>query len=162
MKKVIAVLIAFLIIVSSFALNVGETASGFMNPDLAGKYFLSKKILGQSWVILDFFATGCKGCKKELPEQESLYKDFSGKGLQIFVFATDKEGSRVVRKYFAENPGPLTVLIDRYLVTAKKYGVEGIPSVFLIAPDMKVMVKGTGYSKKIIEDMQKVLTVAMQ
>ncbi len=164
MKRKIVLLVAFLFSLSVplFSLDVGEIAPSFANPDLSGKFFLSKKIIGQNWVILDFFATDCKGCKKEIPELEALYKDFEDRGLQIFIFATDREGSQIVRKYFAENPTNLTVLIDRYLVTAKKYGVEEIPSVFLVGPDKKIKIKGVGYSKEVIEEMRKILSEAMK
>ena len=164
-KKVTPIIIALVLLftpLSGFALDKGDATPKFANPDLTGKFYLSKNIIGKSWVILDFFATDCTGCKRELPELEKLYKEFGEKGLKVFVFATDKAGTSIVKPYFAEHPTTLTVLIDRYLVTAKKYGVEEIPSVFLINPDGKVMVKGVGYSEKVIREMRDILTKEMK
>lgn len=165
MKKIIPAFILLILLISPlncFALDSGDPVPKFANPDLKGKFYLSKNLVGKNWIILDFFATDCTGCKKEFPELEQVYKDFSDKGLQIFVFATDKAGPNIVKKYFSEHPTNLTVLIDRYLVTSKKFGVEEIPSIFLINPAGIVMVKGVGYSKEVIEQVRTILTKELE
>lgn len=104
-----------------FALEVGEDAASFANMDLSGKFLFSKNHVGKDWIIIDFFATYCIPCKDEIPELEILMEEFSDKALQCFVMATDKKGSSVLDPYFQETPTTLTVLIDRYMVTAKRW-----------------------------------------
>ena len=43
------------------------------------------------------------------------------------------------------------------MVTADRYGVEGIPVVFLIDPAGKIVIRGDGYSPETIDEMRAVL-----
>ena len=140
-----------------FALEPGDKAPPFVNLDLSKHHVLSKQYLGKGWVILDFFATDCEGCKKEMPIVEQLYRDFSDQGLQVIVFATDPEGAEVVGPFFEDTPTPLTVLLDHYQVTVKKYGVEEIPSLFLIDPDGSIVYKEVGYREDLYEVISSIL-----
>ena len=142
----------------AFALEPGEKALPFVNLDLSKDHVLSKHYLGQGWVILDFFATDCEGCKKELPVLEQLYRDFSDRGLEIIVFATDPQGAEVVIPYFDNQPTPLKVLLDHYQVTVKKYGVGEIPSLFVVNPDGLIVHKEVGYNEDLYEIISSILT----
>jgi peroxiredoxin len=142
---------------SGFTLETGDKAPPFVNLDLSKHHVLSKNYLGQGWVILDFFATDCEGCKKELPVVEQLYRDFSEQDLEVIVFATDPEGADVVSPFFENRPTPLTVLLDHYQVTVKKYGVEEIPSLFLIDPEGFIVHKEVGYREDLYEILSSIL-----
>jgi len=139
---------------SGVALEPGDKAPPFVNLDLSKHHVLSKNYLGRGWVILDFFATDCEGCKKELPVVERLYRDFADSGLEAIVFATDRGGAEVVAPYFQDHPTNLTVLLDHYQVTVKKYGVEEIPSLFLVDPDGLIVHKEIGYT----EDLYRIIS----
>jgi peroxiredoxin len=140
-----------------FALEPGDKAPPFVNLDLTKRHVLSKNYLGQGWVILDFFATDCEGCKKEIPIIEQLYRDFSEQGLEVIVFATDPEGAEIVSPYFEKQPTPLKVLLDHYQVTVKKYGVEEIPSLFLIDPEGFIVHKEVGYREDLYQTISSIL-----
>lgn len=162
MKKILLILIGIILIAASLSsLEVGDDAATFANMNLSGKFLLSKNYVGKSWIIIDFFATYCIPCKEEIPELEGLLEEFGKENLQCFVMATDKDGNSIVEPYFQETPTTLTVLIDRYMVTAKRYNVDSIPTVFLISPEGKIEFKAVGYSKEAIEEMRAILTNAM-
>lgn len=112
---------------------------------------------GQGWVILDFFATECEGCKKELPVLERLYQDFSDQGLEVIVFATDPQGAEVVAPYFDNQPTPLKMLLDHYQVTVKKYGVGEIPSLFVVNPAGLIVHREVGYREDLYEIISSIL-----
>ncbi len=161
MKRIALILIIGLMITGfSFCLEIGDDAAGFANMDLTGKFVFSKDYIGEEWVIVDFFATYCIPCKEEIPELEVLMEEFGDISLNCFVMATDKDGGSIVEPYFRETPTTLTVLIDRYMVTAKRYGVDSIPTVFLINPEGKIEFKAIGYSKEAIEEIRTILTNA--
>jgi hypothetical protein len=61
------------------------------------------------------------------------------------VFVTDAAGLPVVESYFRANPTALTVLLDRYQTTVRRYGVGEIPSPFLIDPTGVVVLKQVGF-----------------
>jgi peroxiredoxin len=140
-----------------FALDTGDKAPPFANPDLNNRHMLSKDYLGKGWLILDFFATDCEGCKKELPVLERLHSEMAPARLRILVFATDLDGASVVAPYFQRRPTPLTVLLDRYRVAAKKYEVSEIPSLFLVSPAGLIAYKQVGLTEDLYERIRTLL-----
>ena len=78
------------------AAEPGEDAPAFVNPDLQKRHVWSRDYLAKGWVIVDFFATDCEGCKKELPILERLVADHGERGLSVLVLATDPDGDAVV------------------------------------------------------------------
>jgi len=162
MKKIVMIIAAALVLTGSvFGLETGDDSPSFANMDLSEKFILSKNYIGKSWIIIDFFATYCAPCKEEIPKLEGLVKEFRSQGLQCFVMATDKDGKKVVEPYFKDISANFTVLIDRFMVTAKRFGVDSIPTVFLINPEGKIAFKSIGYSKQAIDEMRIILTSAL-
>ena len=158
MRKTASILLVLLLpVIAVSSLEIGEMAASFANPDLEGKYLLSKNVVGKGWIIVDFFATWCEPCKKEILHLEEMLETYGEDELTVLVFATDREGGSVVKPYFAENPTTLRVVLDRYGVTSDRYGVETIPTVFLLNPDGEIVVKGVGYSEEVIEEMKALL-----
>jgi len=159
-QKFISIL---LLLIASFvcALEEGEEAPKFVNPDLDAKYVFSKNFIGKTWIIVDFFATDCEGCKKELPEVEKLYEEFRDLGVVAFLFAVDEEGPDIVKPYFEKKPTKLTVLIDRYKKTAINFGVDEIPALFLINPEGKIILKRIEYAEVNVKDMKRILVRAL-
>jgi peroxiredoxin len=137
----------------SSALETGEKAPPFANPDLTSRHVLSRDFLGKGWLIVDFFATDCEGCKKELPVLERLNRELGPGGLTVLVFAADLGGQPVVEAYFRERPTALTVLLDRYQTTVRRYGVSEIPSLFLIDPEGRVVFKQVGFREDLYEQV---------
>lgn len=156
-KTILGVLMFLLSTAAGIALDVGDTAEAFVNPDLSGNFVFSKDHLRKGWVLIDFFATWCEPCKQELPELEKLYSRFSNKGLKAFIFVTDPEGVEKAAPFFGQNPTAMAPLIDKYMVTAKRYGVEALPVVFLIDPAGIVRIRGEGYSPETLEKIAAVL-----
>jgi hypothetical protein len=48
--------------------------------------------------------------------------------------------------------------VDRYRVAAKRYGVEEIPTVFLVDPEGVIVLKKVGYSEELYEDVSALLS----
>ena len=152
-------LIGLCVSVSSWSVEEGDTAGVFVNPGLDGVFVFSKDYVGKGWIILDFFATDCEPCKKELPELEELYEELSGEvDLSILVFATDSAGPAIVKPFFDERPTNLKVVIDRFKVAVQNYGVEEIPTVMLVDPDGIIVFKQTGYSETAVAEIRMRIT----
>jgi len=88
-------------------------------------------------VLLDFWASWCAPCIVELPHLMSLQKRYAGR-LQIIGVAMDDDAKaprQTVAQYHVSYP---VTMGD--LALGKLYGgVLGLPEVFLIAPDGKVI-----------------------
>ena len=141
----------------AWGLDPGEKAPPFANPDLTSRHVLSRDFLGKGWLIVDFFATDCEGCKKEIPVLERLERELGAGGLTVLVFATDLAGQPVVEAYFRNSPTTLTVLLDRYQTTVRRYGVSEIPTLFLIDPDGRVVFKQVGFREDLYERVRGLL-----
>ena len=162
MKKHLALALVLTIAAgAAFAIDLDDEASVFVNPGLDGSFVFSKNVIGAGWLLIDFFATDCEPCKLELPELEKIQRDFGEKGLTSILFATDTAGPTVVKPFFEARPTNLKVLVDRYKVAAQGYGVEQIPTVFLVSPDGRVAFKQEGYSEEAIVKMREILSKAL-
>ena len=137
------------------AAEAGEDAPKFANPDLKGNYVRHATVVGKKWVIVNFFATWCVPCKEELPTLEALQLEAGPDKVQILVFATDKEKD-LVKEYFEQKPTNLTILLDPYQVTYLRYNKaeDGLPTIFLVSPEGKIVMKHVGYSAEFIKELR--------
>lgn len=121
-------------------LKIGTSAPSFYLKTLDNSDFFLTDHCGtprQPWknlprkpVVVSFFATYCIPCRKEIPELEKLAYHY-GESVS-FVLVDLQEDKLMVEKYVRENRIKLAVLLDRFGVTAKKYKVESLPSLFVI------------------------------
>ena len=82
-------------------------------------------------VFLDFWATWCEPCRKDVPEITALEKEFKDKGL-VVVGIDFSDPADKARKYFEEEKLTFTNLLDPERDAFNKYGGGGIPKVVLI------------------------------
>jgi peroxiredoxin len=142
--------LTFAVSFPAFALGPGDFAPPFANPQLDGTYLMSKDLFRTGWVLLDFFATDCEPCVRELPLLQQLEDDLAARGLVVLVVATDQQGGAVVRPFMESRGVRLPVMIDRYRVVMERYGVESIPTLFLIGPDGTVVRKAEGFGEDAV------------
>jgi peroxiredoxin len=147
-------------------LSQGEPAPPFSLPSLQGDRIALRAYCGETLlkpylndtrhvVILSFWATYCKPCKKELPELISFAQAHARDSVVFFSICVDREGAQKARAYVQKHDLDMTVLIDRYKVTAERYGVEALPSLFVIGPYGTVRYSVSGYTED--SDIQKTL-----
>ena len=140
------------------AIEVGDDAPKFANPDLGGRYVRHATVVGAKWVIVNFFATWCEPCKEELPELEALQKEVGTDDLQIIVFATDKEKAKV-KEFFQKRPTNLTILLDPYQMAYQRYNdpKDGIPTIFLVDKQGKLAMAHVGFDPEFIAKMRETI-----
>ena len=141
-----------------FAVEEGEDAPAFVLTDLDRNYVFSKKMYGNEWILVDFYATWCENCNEELPHVEDLYAEFGDRGFNVLLMATDAEGLDVVVPFFNQKPTTLQILIDKYQKASGAFGVEALPSMFLIDLDGKVAMKTVGFHEEDIENIRQILS----
>ena len=103
------------------------------------KLSLPKDLLGKV-VVIDFWATWCGPCVREVPHMKKVYAAYKDKGVEFVGISLDRSKE------------PLMAFIkDRDLPwihtysgdpggdpTAKKYGIRGIPSIWVVGKDGKI------------------------
>jgi thiol-disulfide isomerase/thioredoxin len=117
-------------------------------------------------VLVDFWATWCEPCLKELPNIMRNYEDFHERGFDVVGVSMDTEGDNLTR-FFETQDLPWAVVTDSTVLDgtadkerwadlpmAKKFGVDGIPFLVLVGKDGKVdslHVQGPKLRSRLIE-----------
>ncbi len=96
----------------------------FTLADLQGKTWTLSDLKGKV-VIVNFWATWCPPCVKEIPDLQELYERFKGQGLVVLGIADDDPDT--LKKFVAERKVPYPVLpdVDRKVNTA--FDLAGLP-----------------------------------
>jgi len=100
----------------------------FTLTDLKGKRWTLKDLHGQV-VLVNFWATWCPPCRKEMPDLEALYQRFAQRGLVIL--AISDEDAAKVEPFIAEHKVTYPILLDPGRKVNELFQVEGIPKSFL-------------------------------
>ncbi|MCL2763325.1 MAG: TlpA family protein disulfide reductase [Treponema sp.] len=90
-------------------------------------------------VFLNFWATWCPPCRAEMPSMEVLYQRFKNQGLEILAVNGGEDPARV-RKFIQDNRYTYPVPVDRNNRVGSLYGIEAIPTSFIL--DRKGMIIG--------------------
>ena len=121
---------------------IGRDAIAFALEDLDGNRVDLQSLKGKV-ALLDFWASWCGPCVAELPHIEKLHRDFKDRGLA--VLGVNNEDVDVAREFVKRRGYTFTTLFDEGSEVTRKYGVSGIPQVFIIDREGKVKWHTLGY-----------------
>ena len=83
-------------------------------------------------VMLNFWATWCAPCKKEMPSLDFLQKNQNLKNLKIFPINVGQEKMKKALKFFKDlNIKNLNLYFDTPITLAKKFKLRGIPTTII-------------------------------
>jgi len=100
----------------------------FTLADLQGMKWSLRELRGRV-VLVNFWATWCPPCRKEMPDLETLYKRFKDQGLVILAISDEEDGK--VRPFVAEHHATYPVLLDPGRKVNDLFQIEGIPKSFV-------------------------------
>ncbi len=133
----IFLLLACLMTNRAWALGAGDKAPSFDLKDLQGKSWALGSVSQGKLVLLDFWASWCAPCIREIPALKQLQKNHGGPKFQVLGIAIEKGGTaallKVVSKYKVDYP----ILLGSATL-AKAYALEGFPMGVLVK-DGKVL-----------------------
>ena len=126
------------------SLNEGQMAPDFEVPTLDGGKFKLSDQRGK-YVLIDFWATWCGPCLGETPNIKKTWEAFKGRDdFEIVALSLDKDQAAPTK--YAKEKG--LDYVQGFLGdwgsngVTDLYNVRGIPSIWLIGPDGKVVAKG--------------------
>ena len=110
----------------------------------------------RSKYVVNFWATWCIPCKKELPDLKKMKID--NKDLNIIIISIDKKPIKDQLNFLAKNKvNELTTYFDKNMIFFKSLKLRGIPTTLLIR-DKKIIAKKEGifiYNKNSLEQINK-------
>ena len=84
-------------------------------------------------VIMNFWATWCAPCKKEMPSLDMLYQDKNFENLQVFAVNMEQPNPLKTKKFFSDlNIQKLEIFFDSNLNFVKEFKLKGMPTTILI------------------------------
>ena len=104
-----------------------ETAN-FTLTDLQGTKRTLRDLRGKV-VLVNFWATWCPPCRKEIPDLESLYEQFKPQGFEILAISDEELGK--VKPFMAERRVTYPILLDPARKVNELFQVDGIPKSFI-------------------------------
>jgi len=111
-------------------------SADFTLADLTGKRWTLKELRGRV-VLVNFWATWCPPCRKEMPDMEALYQRFGPKGLVILAIS-DEEAAKV-QPFIAERHFSYPILLDPGRKVNELFRIEGIPKSFVYDREGKLV-----------------------
>jgi thiol-disulfide isomerase/thioredoxin len=111
--------------------EIGSRLPDFAAEDLQGRKISSAELRGKA-VLIDFWATWCQPCKKEMPGYQKLLDHYGPRGFVVIGFKFDTMADTEDPVKFAKKIGvryPLAVATEE--LKQKFGGVEGLPTTLL-------------------------------
>jgi peroxiredoxin len=100
----------------------------FALTDIGGKTWTLKSLRGKV-VMVNFWATWCPPCRKEMPDLDALYKRFKSQGLVILSISDEDAGK--VRPFVKQMKITYPVLLDPGRKVNDLFQIYGIPKTFV-------------------------------
>ncbi len=115
----------------------GKEGFDFKLTSLEGKPVSLKSLRGKV-VMLDFWATWCGPCRREMPVIQKLSKELKAKGLLVYGVNNEADHDKV-KSFLAENKYTFPTLMDQEGAVSKQYQVNAIPTLLIVGRDGKIV-----------------------
>ena len=143
-----AALLALFAIAPHPALAVAsKTLPDVVVQDATGLSVRLGKYKGQI-VLVDFWASWCPSCKASFPALDALAREYEPRGVALLAINVD-ERRRDADAFLAAHPHELTVLFDPKGAAPRAFGVEAMPTSFVIDRTGTIRFTHTGYSADV-------------
>jgi peroxiredoxin len=135
--------------------GLGQTAPEINLPGVDGTPIALSSLKGKV-VLIDFWASWCGPCRKEMPNVVKAYAKFKNKGFEIYGVSLDKEKDRWVEAIAKDGITwpQVSDLMQGGSEVVKLYNIQGIPYTVLIDKEGKILAKnlrGEELEKKLTE-----------
>ncbi|MEO9147449.1 MAG: TlpA disulfide reductase family protein [Ginsengibacter sp.] len=134
----------------------GKPAPSISYPDETGKLQGLEKYRGK-YVLIDFWASWCGPCRAAIPKVKELYSDYKGKGLDVLSISIDDDKAAWRKAMKDENMPWEQLLSPNKDKTMKQFQFSGIPTMYIIDPNGKILKKFLGYGSDTEAEIKLIL-----
>ena len=152
LKKIILSLFSFVLIFGTFYLYAerpllkqlsGKTvAPNFELVDLDDKVHTLEKYLGKP-VIINFWATWCPPCRKEMPSMNRAWKILKEEGIHMIAIDIGEEDADVY-SFIEDTPVDFQILLDPESESLSSWNLVGLPTTYILNTDGTIAYSATG------------------
>jgi thiol-disulfide isomerase/thioredoxin len=130
--------------------NEGSKAADFSWTDENGKKVTFAEFSKGNVVLVNFWATWCGPCKRELPDLIALHNEYKGKDVKIIGISVDRDANvlELVRNFAAEANLTYPIVIDNGDLEMAFGGIRGIPTSFFVNKNGEIVKKMIGLQSK--------------
>jgi peroxiredoxin len=128
----------------------GKMAPDFSLPALDGRTVSLADYRGRKKLVVSFWASWCGPCRLETPALKDFYERHRKSSDNFELLAISMDDDRAVAEAFAAEAGmPFPVLLDLKSTASNAFGVDSIPTLFVIDQSGKVTYGHTGYDASV-------------
>ncbi len=132
--------------VAGTGIALGAAAPEFELKTIDGKAYKLSDLRGQA-VLINFFATWCPPCKREMPILQEAYQEYRDQG--IIVLAVNLNESDVAIRSFQEKLGTtFPIVVDKDDQVSRLYDIVPLPTTYFVDRKGIVQAKWTGELRK--------------
>jgi peroxiredoxin len=134
----------------------------FVLKDLDGKDVSLADLRAKGPVVIDFWATWCKPCLRELPHVDSLRVKYADQGLEVVAISIDETRSLAkVKSYIKTHDYGFRVLLDPNQRTLRQLQGVNVPYVVVISKDGQRLYTHSGYREGDEKELARVVDEVM-
>lgn len=107
-----------------------------------GKTYRLADFRGQV-VLVNFWATWCPPCRREMPSMQRMWQKVKGKGVQVLAINVGEDADTIF-EFLGSYPVSFPLLMDRDGSVVKQFPVTGLPTTYIVDPRGKVVYRAVG------------------
>lgn len=122
---------------------LGEQLPDFTLKTLDGKSVKASDLKAKV-LLINFWATWCGPCVKEMPSLQKLADEYSSKGLQVIGVDLDENPEVVLEKFRTKHQIKFPSYVDTDGTLAGRFNVSGLPLTLVIDGNRKLLLEQVG------------------